>query len=47
MNRRKNNQKKMKENCKMTLYVIEERYNKVKSITIYQKMIKRVEKNIS
>lgn len=28
----------------MTLYVIEERYNKVKSITIYQKMIKRVEK---
>lgn len=31
----------------MTLYVIEERYNKVKSITIYLKMIKRVEKNIS
>lgn len=31
----------------MTLYVIEERYNKVKSITIYLKIIKRVEKNIS
>ena len=31
----------------MTLYVIEEKSNKVKSITIYQKMIKRVEKNIS
>lgn len=28
----------------MTLYVIEDKYNKVKSITIYQKMIKRVEK---
>lgn len=31
----------------MTLYVIEDKYNKVKSITIYQKVIKRVEKNIS
>ena len=30
----------------MTLYVIEEKYNKVKSITIYQKMINLSEQEI-